>query len=292
MIKRTVKPEPGIYYGVPEEEYFSWECFSKSMIPATLRSARHLKAYLEGEKTSDPMRLGSLVDALLLEPKALEKYCVLSDTYINSKGEEKPWNANSKDCKAEMEAIINENKIPVKSKFMEQADIIKLAVLQHDIAARIINGSQKQVAMVWVDEDTGILCKGRIDCLLPESIADLKTTQNAYETQFSRDMFNFGYHQQAAFYKDGYAALNKGKFMPFHIIAAETSEPYGVAVYEVCEDSIEAGQHSYKIALNRYSEYLKEDPELTQGYPQTIQPIDIPAWAFKKFDESLLGDTE
>jgi len=292
MIPRTVKPEPGIYYGVPEEEYFSWDCFSKSMIPATLRSARHLRDYLAGQEPSDPMKLGSLVDAMLLEPKALEKYGILQQTYVNDKGETKPWNANAKPCKAEMDALIENGLIPVKQKFIDSAEIIKLAVLQNDSAASIIKNSKKQVAMVWIDEDTGVLCKGRIDCLTLSVIGDIKTTRDASEKSFRKDLYNFGYHHQSAMYTDGYATLNKGSCLPFQIIAVENEKPFGSAVYEVGERTIQKGREEYKTALDVYVGYLKDDPELSQGYPSGVSLIDAPEWALRVFDENKLEDTE
>lgn len=286
------KPEPGVYHGIPEQEYFSWDCFSKSMIPATMRSAKHLKHYLSEGKQSDAMALGSLVDAMLLEPEALDKYGVLSETYINKKGEEKPWIGNSTECKKELAAIKMAGLIPIKKKYVDEARLVEQEVILNDKARKIIQDSKKQVAMVWIDEDTGVLCKGRIDCLLSESIVDLKTTNNASALSFSRDIYNFGYHQQAAMYTDGYAALNKGKLMSFQFIAVENVEPYCVSLYEIGVGSIEKGREQYKKALDIYVEYLKNDPDFTKGYPDDIKLIEIPSWALKTFDEDKLGDTE
>jgi hypothetical protein len=283
--------EPGIYYNIPFDEYHSWEAFSKSKISYIMRSAMHLALYNETEiAPTDAMILGSIVDAMLLEPEELNKFPVLSDTYddikINKETCEiitttKPWNGNSTICKEEKAGYIKAGKTPVHSKTMQQAQHVVDGVNRNNAAIDMINRSTKQVALVWEDCATGILCKGRLDGVIPgEKLFDLKTTNDASYEEFSKKIVNMGYGIQAAMYSEAWAILNGGEWIPFDIIVAETTAPYCSVVRKLRKNTIEAGKIWFNIAIERYSEMLKHDPNFEKGYENGL--IDIPDWAYRQ----------
>ena len=280
-MNKTTTPEPGIYYDIPAEDYFSWDCFHQSLIPAIMKSARHLKHAKENDQKTKPMILGSLVDGLLLDPKELDNYKQLSETYIN-KGEEKPWNANSKDCKAELKEIIDAGKTPIKKKEMDKAEQICDGVMREEEAAQFIKDSKKQVCIVWDDPETGVRCKARIDLQTPSVIGDLKTSRCAEKFTFARDIVNMGYHTQAALYSGGWAVLNSDKILPWKWVVVENEAPFCAAVYELGESSLEAGRARYRIALAKYKDYMENDPELRRGYSELTEPIEVPPWEINK----------
>ena len=51
--KSAVAPEPGIYPGVPMDEYLGWDCASNSRLRRLRRSPAHLKAYLDDVEAKD-----------------------------------------------------------------------------------------------------------------------------------------------------------------------------------------------------------------------------------------------
>lgn len=273
-------PEPGIYYDIPAEEYFSWQCFSKSMIPATLKSAKHLKHYLTSESDSKSKRTGSLVDAMLLDPVEFAKYELLPETYINSKKKPAEFTLRSSTCRNMLKEIVEQNKIPVTKAENEHALKIVNAVRQNKIADSLLKG-RKQVAIVWDNTEYGIRCKARLDLLHDDCIPDLKTTKDASYNSFSRDIHNFYYHCQAAMYTDGMETLD-GIRRTWKFIVVENIEPFDCVVYSLGEDSIECGRIIARMAMNKYRSYVESDPELLRGYSEFDEPIEVPTWAIEK----------
>ena len=275
-------PYRGVYYDVSLATYLAWDAFSRSMTLPTLRSARHLHHYQVQEKAlTDSLILGSLVDALTISPAELDNFEELPETYINTKGQEMPFNLRSKSCKQAYDAIIADGVTPIKAEQMAEAERIVSGIRSNPAASQLIDSGKKQVSLVWEDEDTGVLCKGRLDLVDNEYITDIKTTRDATKDAFSRAIYQFGYHIQAAFYLDGWARLNK-QSLGYKIIAAENSAPYCTAVYTLGEPSIESGQAQYKAALARYADILANDPDFQAGYSAIAEPIDIPVWAVTK----------
>jgi hypothetical protein len=277
--------KPGIYYNMPAEDYFKIPAFSKSQIHATMKSARHLKHYLETQhEPSDAKTLGSFVDAMILEPSEINNFAV------NPEGIDRRTKAGKEAYAVFLEE--SEGKEIITQSMYDYAQFIAKSVKEHKAAINLIEG-KKQVAVVWIDEATGVLCKGRYDVLNKGNITDLKTTRDASIKAFSRDLVNYGYHQQAAMYLDAWAALNGGEVLKWNFVCVENKAPYCTAVYELDEEAIECGRIRYHIALKRYARYLKDDPDFLQGYSMCIEPISIPSWeielAFKEGDENDIG---
>jgi exodeoxyribonuclease VIII len=278
-----VEINPGIYYDIPFSEYLKIDAFNQSGSKYLLRSPAHYMAYMlsEEEKKADCLILGSLIDCLCLEPAKFDSYfAIRPDTYTGSKGETKPWNANSKTCKGELELLSASGKQVVSMYQFELAQNISSAVLRHKTATEILSRSKKQTSLIWNDTDTGILCKGRLDMLSDVDINDLKSTQDASPEGFSRSIDKFGYHIQGAFYSDGYAALTGNVQLPYNIIAVETIAPFCVATYALEPDTLLIGRDIYKKALKKFKDCKQHNN--WPGYSDFVEPIDIPAYALKK----------
>jgi hypothetical protein len=293
MEKGITIPEPGIYHGLAAKDYFNWNCFHKSNVAATMKSAKHLKFAMENSKKSGAMVIGSLVDALLLEPAEIDNFPVLPETYINAKDKEMPFNMNSKSCKQMVQDYLDCGLTPIKKPQMDEALAIKMGVLHNPAAKKLLNDAKTQVAIVWDDPETGVRCKARIDAQQPGALIDLKTTRSAVNRTFSRDIVNFGYHTQAAMYLDGWAALNGGEEIDWNFICVENEPPFCCAVYHLDPEAVMAGRIRYKIALKKYKGYLESDPDFLKGYSDYIEPITVPSWeietSFKDGSEEDVG---
>jgi hypothetical protein len=278
MQKETVIPKPGVYEGISADEYFSWKAFSKSKYSAVMRSAKHLKHYLETDETTESKTLGSLVDAMVLEPNELDKFAIRPATYYDEKsGTTKKWSGNSHVCKAKLKEMLDNGMTVVKQEMWDTAESIKNGIFSNPTAKKLLESGKKQVAIVWEDESTGVLCKGRIDNL-SDSIDDLKTSRDISENSFAKDIFYLGYHIQAGMYQDGWATLNDGEKKDFKFIAVENVPPYDCVVWNLTDESIGAGSILSKVAMKKYQSYIDNDPELTKGYSDYTEPIAIPDW--------------
>lgn len=270
--------KPGIYEGVPFSEYLSWPCFHKSMVAPTLRSTEHLQQHIEEEKSrSKVMDFGSLVDAMLLEPDTFATDFVLTpETYINSKKQEAAWTLKSSTCRKWVEDVHAEGKTPYNKEDLDKADTIIQNIRGHKTAGDWLSGGRSQVAIVWEDPETGILCKARMDYLKQDRIVDLKTTFDASKRTFARTLNNQLYHVQAAMYSGGWTVLNKGEVLPFGFVAAESEAPHCVATYETGEDTLLTGTNLFRAAIRRYKDFKEMG---ATGYSQFPEIIDVPVYA-------------
>ncbi|MBN2570022.1 MAG: PD-(D/E)XK nuclease-like domain-containing protein [Deltaproteobacteria bacterium] len=283
--------KPGIYYDVPMEEYKKWPGVHKSMFHSILRSGLQLKYDTENEPASSPiMVFGNLVDCLLFEPQLFaERYKLTPETYpaiVKKISVNKPWNWNATYCKEWRDEQPDGIEI-VTGDEVSQASMIKDRILNHPEAGRWLLRSQRQVSIFWIDQDTSLPCKGRIDAL-PEDlsrIVDLKVTADPLPFAFSGIIRKFLYHAGGAFYHDGYfLAQGKdpgpGPQLPFSFIAAEADLPHDVVTYDLGPESFEVGRIVYRDALARYKEII-ENNEFC-GYSNVVEEIEIPRWALNR----------
>jgi len=271
----TFTPEPGIYPGIPAEEYFSWPAVSNSDLTFAARSMAHYR-YAPPLVQTPAMRFGSIVHAGFLEPETFERrYCAMpafEDTIRKPDGSEYANPKATNAYKAEVEAWrdAHPDVEVVTSDEMRDAKALIASLEAHTCACAYLRGDgPAEVSLVWDDPGTGIRCKARVDkinesaCLL----ADLKTTVDAAD--FERSLAKYRYHRQAAFYREGYMALT-GTVWPFAIVAVEKDVPYGVRAAVVAEEAIDVGQREYQRLLEQIAECRRTG--VWPGYE------DPPAW--------------
>jgi len=233
------------------------------------------------------MALGSLVDTLVLEPDQFkDRYVLQPATYETEKTSgrgankvtemiEKPWNLNSKTCRAISEEIAASGKEIVTEADIEKAKAIELALMSSPEAALAITEGKKQVSFVWVNEESGVKCKGRADIVNENTIDDLKTTMDASPREFSRTIGKFLYHVQGAVYTDAWLQLT-GDAKDFRFIAVETGDVPAVALYELDSVSMVAGTLMFNRALKNVRRWLDHGIE---GYSPFFEPIEAPKWS-------------
>jgi len=139
-------------------------------------------------------------------------------------------------------------------------------------------GGQAEVSIVWVDKETGVLCKRRLDYHRTDGwnhyITDLKSSDDVQEREFSRDLASYGYAMAAAFSIDGWKALT-GEDSIYNLLAVEKN--YHIAkVWEPDEETIAAGRDDYRRVLQVAAECIKTG--VWQAYGEKPQLIRAPGW--------------
>lgn len=130
------------------------------------------------------------------------------------------------------------------------------------------------------DPETGIACKHRFDKLLNSGIGiDLKTCLDARPDAFSRAIYNYNYHVQAAFYMDQYEWITGIELADFIFIAVESEAPYACKMYRLDPESIDVGRDTYRRALDQYAE-CKARGTWPAYHNDGVEEISIPKWAF------------
>jgi len=271
--------EVGIHYGIPEEEYHSIVAASSSRLSLLKRSPAHMK---QGRAPSKSFADGTLIHKAVLEPALWSReHYVRAPVGDKRKKEVKQAWADAIDEYGE------ERLLPADTYDMCHA--IAMNVSLHPVAAAMLVDIDAEATIMWLDPDTGVECKGRIDALprsgrWKTSIIDVKSTQDASRNGFEQSFFRFGYYRQMAFYLSGLEKL--GLWCPeAHITAVEKAAPYASSIFRCDEGALDAGQQENRVLLRKYRECDEHDH--WPAYPEDPQDITIPSWAYAKVDDYL-----
>lgn len=187
-----------------------------------------------------------------------------------------------------------ENKItPVLRKDWERIEAMAAEIRKHPLASRLLDpeGGKPEQSLFWVDEETKVECRCRIDWLRSQRrgrllIIDYKTADSAERTKFARSAMNFGYHQQHAWYVDGVIATGLDPEPGFLFIVQEREEPYLVNVIELYPEDVEIGRHLNRQALELYAECLRTGhwPSYSEN---EIQLAPFPGYYRNQFEDVI-----
>mgnify|MGYP001810297030 CR=1 FL=1 len=245
------------------DEYLAIDALSKSKL-ARFAEAPILAHYAR-EKTA-ALTFGSLIHTAILEPNALELRYQVTD--LDRRGS-KAWNAEEDEARG---------RELVKRDEWDMAQNIRESVWLSKTAAELLTGISVEQTAVWEDEHTGLLCKARADVLNAKlgAIIDLKSCVSASYAKFSRDIAEYKYHWQDAFYRPGFAQCG---FIAenFIFIAVEKNAPHLVGIYEIDRDDIRHAEEQVKSQMLRYAEC--KDNNVWPGYDDYIVTAFLPKWA-------------
>ena len=273
----------GMFFGVDFAEYESWPGLRHSHLRILVeRTPAHYRYACDHPEEIDTgaMRLGRAAHTAILEPNRFNaEYVCQPETYENAKGEEKPWHNGAAACKEwnQEQEVAGRAVLPAKD--FAEAKSLAEAVRANDAAAWLLNGAKTEVSMRWIDQDTGLLLKGRLDIWKETgALADIKTTRCAEPGRFGRDAYNMGYLQQMVMYYDGARAASGLDVAPPILIAAEKGPPWAVAAYQVDdEENIELGRVQYRLALRKVQECMESGE--WPGYSKELMSWVRPPWA-------------
>lgn len=247
-----------------DAEYFALPHINCSSLKKIAKSPATYKYSLTAPKEeSKAFLIGSALHCLVLEPH------LFYEQYIKDPGINKRTNAG----KAEYEALKASGKIILSVDDWEQVLGMTDSVMNNLTAAKLLSsGSPEQTVLTEIE---GVPAKCKIDWLRsPQIIVDLKTTDDASEEGFARNIAKFGYDMQAAWYLDC-TGLDY-----FIFIVVEKSPPYLTNIFQMGQQSINVGRTKYLKALAQYKQCLESD--YWPGYSEEIKTIEMPNWALKE----------
>lgn len=279
--------EPGIYPDVPFAEYAKWPCLSNSAIKHLLRSPAHYKAYLAEEWKDTPAQvIGRAFHMAILEADKFWDHFAKEpeldyDKYANPRA--------SKAYKEEVRFIEDGGMTVLKDEDVDALQAMKAAVYGHPKLKKVVQSTgQAELSIVWIDEQTGVPCKARIDWHTPThaggAVLDLKSTDDASPGSFERAIFRWGYHRQGAFYLRGARAVGL-KVRHFVIGAVEKKAPHGTILYRLDDQAIGLGEKQIEFALQRYAWCHQSDE--WPCYTDDVVEIGVPPWADAQVERDL-----
>jgi exodeoxyribonuclease VIII len=218
---------------------------------------------------SPAMKNGTLVHCALFEPAELAaRYVVKPEGFDGRTKEGKAWAA------AQTGEVVDAAQ-------MAAAKAQTAAVRALPDLAALLSEGEPEASAFWTDEATGELCKCRPDWTSPAGdgviLVDGKTCQDASPEGFAKAIWNWDYHLQAAWYSDGYELATGKRVHGFVFAAVESAWPHQAAAYMLDDEVLARARAKNRELLDLYAECRRTG--IWPGYPNTIQPIGLPAWA-------------
>ena len=228
---------------------------SYSSLKSFIKSPAHFLAYKRMDFVeSASMRLGTAVHSALLEPKEFKNIYDVTDLRKNTKAYKQLLAENP-----DTEYLNNSDWRSIQE--------IKRRFEQNREATELLELCNKRETEVKADIQ-GVPFRGFVDAMSKDTIIDLKTTQDATAEGFSRSVYNFSYHLQAAIYKELTGASE------FYIIAIENTSPHNICIYQLSQDALDSG---YAMMTKGIQSFKDGDGEEI-GYVNS-GIIDLPRWA-------------
>lgn len=266
----------GIYNNLDIDEYHTSPGISSTGIslildcPARFNYEYNTKRkdldLIETEKQYDKYQLGRAVHMLILEPERFDNnfLCMTEKVNLTTKAGKEIY------AKAEEEA--RGRKI-LRVGEWEDIKAIAESVKKHPLWQKMTVRHIEQ-SIYFEAGILNTLLKSRPDIFNDDLIIDIKTTDSI--KQFSRSIYQYGYHRQAAMQIDALKSIdNKDRHFAFFVV--EKKAPYLTACFALDLASIEQGRKEYLEAALIYSDCLTSNE--WPGYSQQFELISIPTWA-------------
>lgn len=176
------------------------------------------------------------------------------------------------------------NAVPLLSDELERVKQMADALALHPIARALFDPDRgrPEQTLIWRDGPSRVMRRARFDWL-PDAgpgrmiIPDYKTCRSADPDALARSVHQFGYHQQADWYRAGAIALGlAGDDTAFVFVCQEKDPPYLVTVVELDAMALRIGAIRNRRALEVYARCTSTGQ--WPGYVEGIELLSLPPW--------------
>nr|EFU7020488.1 exodeoxyribonuclease VIII [Escherichia coli] len=265
--------EPGIYYGISNENYHVGPGVSKSQLddiadtPALYLWRKNAPVDNTKTKTLD---LGTAFHFRVLEPEEFSNCFIVAPEF------NRRTNAGKEEEKAFLMECASTGKTVITAEEGRKIELMYQSVMALPLGQWLVESAgHAESSIYWEDPETGILCRCRPDKIIPEFhwIMDVKTTADIQ--RFKTAYYDYRYHVQDAFYSDGYEAQFGVQPTFVFLVASTTIEcgRYPVEIFMMGEEAKLAGQLEYHRNLRTLADCLN-----TNEWP-AIKTLSLPRWA-------------
>ena len=242
--------EPGIYPNMSPREYHAVDAMSSHALAALAKSPRHFQlARSAGSSETPTFCFGTVFHRMVLE----------QDFSVSD--EERKLLKRGRYSVEQLEDMVAATYLPEASVFRG-----------------LIEQSQREVSVFWSHTEYGFLCKARIDIMAPDAriIGDLKSTIDASLEAFKRQIVNYGYGLQAAWYLEGINNCQADvEYDRFLFLPVEKQPPHLVGVYDVT-GFLDVARQRIDVLCELYQHCL--DTNTWGGLPDQVVNLDPPKW--------------
>jgi len=251
---------------------------SNSMLNILKRSPKLFFKYyiaksLAIPEASESMALGSMVHTMILEP----------DSFKDRYRFKPECDRRTKEGKAIYAEFLDS--LPERCEIVSSDDFAKAtecvqSLIAHDDLKQILKATwESRIVEKRIDfEIDGVDMRSKLDYLSLRAgvILDIKTTKDASPDEFAKSILNYGYHRQAAIYRE--AVLKQhGVACRFMFAVVSTEQPHEVAIYEPSESVMDDG-YTEVVYLLREFKARSESGNWLSSWSNGIVPIELPKW--------------
>lgn len=238
-----------------------------------LRSPKHYRAYLNDKGKDGEVNLYEAAHALILEPERFAR------EYIAYAGQRrgKPWDAFKEANAGKL--ILTEVEMARVQGMLEAVKTFEEYPLWE-----VLQQSKREESIFWIDEESGVPCRVRLDASTDEMIFDVKGIDDARPESVARQISRMGYDLQAAMYRRGKRAQS-GKDLPFCFIFIEDRAPFGIWMHIAGETVLADGETKYRAGVKAFKR-LQESNDW-HGYRGAISTIELPRYLRLKPESDL-----
>lgn len=240
------KTYPAMVLDMPLEDYHNHASISNSGLNLVSRSPAHY-AFATPWKQTRAVEMGSAFHTALLEP---ERY----------KSEYMTVSCNDRRLVAYKDAAkqYGGDKTLTENEGASVAVMIE-SIRSNEAANKVLSKQGwAEVSLFVIDPETNTVMRCRFDWLTSEGEGvDLKKTQDCREFAFSKSLYNYRYHCQAAMYSHIFELATGTPLASFKFLAVEEQPPCANVLYHVDPIAMQYGYAQYREALLMYSEAQK-----------------------------------
>lgn len=278
-VAQSLIPTEGIVQDLPFELYAAEPAINSGMLTMFCRekTPAHIKAKYIDKKVpfdSDDLDFGRNMHAVLLEPKKfMSSHIVIPKFTGKTKdGRESDKSAEARDKKKRWFAQLPPSAIPVEEEDITDFTGMLRQLRDHELINNMLSEGASEITGFWIDKETGVRCKFRADYInmIRHAVVDYKTTRDASNGFFTRQIEKLFYHVQLYHYRTGARALG----LPIDdllMIAQEKTYPYLPNNFFLNELMIEDAEARWRSAMNQLAECMKSG--VWPGYPQKVNEV-------------------
>ncbi|MFI2184565.1 PD-(D/E)XK nuclease-like domain-containing protein [Streptomyces sioyaensis] len=184
--------------------------------------------------------------------------------------------------------------VPLLRDDYQQVLDMAAAIRRHPVASRLFESGSgtAESALVWRDGPTGVIRRALLDWRPDPGpgrmiIPDYKTARSADPAAIARAVHEYGYHQQADWYRAGCRALSLcGDDAEFVFVVQEKTPPYLVTVVQLDATAMRIGAARNRRAIEIYAECVEAGR--WPGYADDVVYLSLPPYAEIRDSEEYL----
>lgn len=200
---------------------------------------------------------------------------------------------DSVSAQRDRDRIYDEGKVPILRHELDAAEAMAAATQKHPVARQLLADGRPEVSLFWVDSETGVKCRARLDWLPNPDIGprrlvvpDVKTAADGSGPAFGKAAASFGYFGQWTHYLDGVRALGINKDPAFVFVIIEKDDPHLVNVGQFAHrDDVIQARRAVDHCRRLYADCLAADH--WPGYGDGLNDFRLPTWWHYQMEELL-----